>query len=233
MESAESLATKIDAITAVARSGLAWSKELYERERYERILELAAEMSEILTATSDYAPSVALATELKQGWLAQVTPGSSGYVTPKVSTAAACFDTDGRMLLGRRGDNGIWFHPTGWLEVGLTPAENVIKEVQEETGILCRPLRLIAVRDTRFHRARPIDPTKPNQIAVPNIALTFMCEALTSEFNLHPLETLAAGFFTEEETLQLVPERVQPLIQFCFAAWRGEQSETYFDYPHL
>lgn len=232
MELNESLAVRVNAIAAVARTGLAWTKELYERERYERILDLTAEMAELLaTETIDPATSAALAAELKQGWLAQVTPGAAGYVTPKVSTGAACFDSEGRILLGKRGDSGLWFFPTGWQEVGLTPAENIVKEVREETGIICRPLRLIAVRDTRFYRASASSPAipNPNQSTIHNIALTFLCEALTTEFKLHPLETREAGFFHEEEALRLVPERVAAVIQQGFAAWRGELSEPYFD----
>src|SRR5689334_4031707 len=109
MELNESLAVRVNAITAVARTGLAWTKELYERERYERILELTAEMAELLSAdATDTVTSATLAAELKQGWLAQVTPGAAGYVTPKVSTGAACFNKEGHILLGMRGDSGLW-----------------------------------------------------------------------------------------------------------------------------
>ncbi len=220
MEPIEELASRISAVAAVARTGLAWSEALYERERYERILQLTAEMAEILSLGVDL-PDSTMAAELKQGWLNLITPGASGYVTPKISTGAACFDKEGRMLLGKRGDSGLWFIPTGWMEVGLTPAENIIKEVREETGIECRPLRLIGVRDTRLQRG--------SNPAIHNIAMTFLCEALSAEINVHPLETLEAGFFTEPETLELVPERVKPLMEQFFAAWRGELTETYFD----
>ncbi len=235
MELNEQLAVKLNALTAVARTGLAWTEQyqnIYEHERYERILDLAAEMAELLTI-QELESSVSLAAELKQGWLAQVTPGVTGYVTPKISTGAACFNPEGHILLGKRGDSGIWFFPTGWQEVGLTPAENIVKEVREETGIICRPLRLIAVRDTRFYRVSATGPNlpNPNQSTMHNIALTFLCEALTSEFQLHPLETREAGFFSEEEALKLVPERVASVIQQGFAAWRGELTEPYFDLP--
>ncbi|NWJ98217.1 MAG: NUDIX hydrolase N-terminal domain-containing protein [Chloroflexi bacterium] len=221
MEPIEELAAKVSAIAAVAQTGLAWSEQLYERERYGRILELAAEMANILTGEVEL-PSNLLANQLKEGWMALVTPGVAGYVTPKISTGAMCFDSEGRLLLGKRSDNGNWFMPTGWQEVGLTPAQNVVKEVKEETGIDCRPLRLIAVRDTRLQRS--------SNPAIHNIALTFLCEALTTEINLHPLETLEAGFFTEPEATQIVPSRVLPLIEQAFAAWRGELNETYFDH---
>jgi ADP-ribose pyrophosphatase YjhB (NUDIX family) len=220
MEPIEELAGRVSAIVAVAQTGLAWSDQLYERERYERILQVAAEMAAILSGGVELSTGL-LAEELKQGWLALVTPGAAGYVTPKISTGALCFDKEGRLLLGKRSDSGIWFMPTGWQEVGLTPAQNVVKEVLEEIGIECRPLRLIGVRDTRLQRA--------SNPAIHNISVTFLCEALTTEINLHPLETLEAGFFTESEAVKIVPDRVVPLIEHAFAAWRGELNEPYFD----
>lgn len=228
LELNEEIAARITAIAAVARTGLAWSKELYERERYERIIEIAAEIADLMTAGVE-PPHTALARELRDGWLAQVTPGASGYVTPKISTAASVFDVQGRLLLGKRGDSGLWFIPTGWLEVGLTPAQNIIKEVKEEIGIDCRILRLFSVRDTRFGRININSPLQPNPSVIHNIALGFLCEALTTEFNLHPLETQDAGFFEEEEALKIVAERVRPIIEASFAAWRGELADTYFD----
>lgn len=229
----EELASLISSIVSVARTGLAWTKDksLYEYERYERIIELAAEAAELVSQGGE-GPSATLASELRLGWLAQVTPGAAGYVTPKISTGAVCFDDEGRLLLGKRGDSGLWFIPTGWLEVGLTPAQNVIKEVREETGIECRPVRIIGVRDTRYNRQTIANPALAlNPHAIHNIALTFLCEALSSEFRLHPLETQEAGFFTEEEALRLVPERASLIIEQGFAARRGELPEIYFDLP--
>ena len=220
MNANEDLAAHITAVAAVARTGLAWSDSLYERERYERIVELAAEMAALM-ATGSAEADGGLADTLKDGWMAQVTPRAPGYVTPKVSTGAFCFDTDGRLLLGRRGDSGLWFFPTGWQEVGLTPAQNIVKEVREETGVDCRPVRLLAVRDTRL--------TGSSNPAIHNIALTFLCEALTTEINVHPLETLEAAFFSEADALAIVPRRVTGLIAQGFAAWRDKSSEAYFD----
>lgn len=228
MEFNEELAGRISAIAAVARTGLAWSPELYERERYERILELTAELADLLVNGANPSPTE-LAEDLRKGWLSLVTPGAPGYATPKVSTGAACFDAQGRILLGKRGDSGIWFIPTGWQEVGLSPAENVVKEVREETGILCRPVRLIGVRDTRLHRRGPTDNISTNPATIHNIALTFLCEALSSEIKLHPKETQAANFFTEEEAYGQVNDFSKSFIGQLFQVYRGEITETYFD----
>ncbi len=229
MELNEELAVRVNAIAAIARTGMAWTQEqLYEHERYERILEIATEMAQ-LVATGPEFSSNELAAELKAGWMTQITPGAAGYVTPKVSTGALCFNPAGELLLGKRGDSGAWFIPTGWQEVGLTPAQNIVKEVREETGIICQPVRLVAVRDTRFYRPSLSGALTPNPGAIHNIALTFLCKALSSEFNLHPLETKEAGFFNEADALKLVWERAHAVIQQGFKAWRGELTETYYD----
>jgi 8-oxo-dGTP pyrophosphatase MutT (NUDIX family) len=229
MELSEELANKLSAIIATARTGVAWTQEnIFERERYERILELAAELADLMTQGAHAMP-VSIAQELREGWLAQVAPGRAGYVTPKLSTGALCFNQEGKLLLGKRADNGFWFIPTGWMEVGMTPAENVVKEVREETGIECRVLKVVAVRDTRLSFRNRAGKITSNPGAIHNIALTFLCEALSGEFTLHPLETHEAGFFTEEEVNALVDERILPIMQHGFAAWRGEVTETYFD----
>jgi 8-oxo-dGTP pyrophosphatase MutT (NUDIX family) len=232
MERSEELAAKLSAIIAVAQTGIAWTQSnnhLYEQERYERILDLASEAVELLTqgALDELPPSIAA--ELRAGWMAQIVPGRAGYITPKISTGALCFDAEGKLLLGKRGDNGLWFIPTGWMEVGLTPAENIIKEVREETGIECRPLRIVAVRDTRLSFRNISGKTGHNPAVIHNIALTFLCETLSSEFNLHPLETSEAGFFSEDEVLNMVHPNIVPIMQHGFAAWRGDTTETYFD----
>jgi 8-oxo-dGTP pyrophosphatase MutT (NUDIX family) len=224
----EELAIKISAISAVARTGLAWSENLYEKERYERILELAAEIAGLLSHDEEELDRT-MAQALKAGWLAQVTPGVSGYVTPKISTAALCFNSEGHLLLGQRGESGLWFVPTGWQEVGLTPAENVVKEVLEETGITCRALRVLGVHDTRSLRRNIPGAENLASSSLHSIAITFLCEAVTYKIVPHPLETREAGFYDEDTAVKLVPERVVPLIRQGFAAWRGEYSSVHFD----
>ena len=75
----------------------------------------------------------------------------------------------------QRADSGIWLYPTGWADVGYSPAEVAVKEVEEETGIECEPVRLLAVIDgmrmgfTRFahvHGAVPL-PGRRRRAAAP------------------------------------------------------------------
>ena len=82
-----------------------------------------------------------------QEWLESVGVGVPGYVTPKVAIGAVVGNDDGELLLVQRADSGIWLYPTGWADVGYSPAEVAVKEVAEETGIECEPQRVLAVID--------------------------------------------------------------------------------------
>ena len=73
--------------------------------------------------------------------------GVPGYVTPKVAIGAIVGNDDGELLLVQRADSGIWLYPTGWADVGYSPAEVAVKEVLEETGVECVPERVLAVID--------------------------------------------------------------------------------------
>ena len=73
--------------------------------------------------------------------------GVPGYVTPKVAIGAIVGNDRGEILLVQRKDSGIWLYPTGWADVGYSPAEVAVKEVEEETGIECDPVRLLGVVD--------------------------------------------------------------------------------------
>ena len=90
----------------------------------------------------------------------------------------------GELLLIQRADSGIWLYPTGWCDVGYSAAEVVVKEVEEETGIIAEPVRLIAVLDgLRLGFAR-----------VPLYSLLFYCRAVGGELAPHPLEPRDVGW---------------------------------------
>ena len=78
-----------------------------------------------------------------QEWLESIGEGVPGYVTPKVAVGAIVGNDAGEILLVQRKDSGIWLYPTGWADVGYSPAEVAVKEVSEETGIECEPVRLL------------------------------------------------------------------------------------------
>ncbi len=102
-------------IQSIAQCGLAYCKDPYDRERYERLRKLAAEMvSERLSVPTDRIRDVFLC--------------ESGYQTPKVDTRAAVFDDGGRILLVHE-KNGTWSLPGGWCDVDQSVFSNTEKEV--------------------------------------------------------------------------------------------------------
>src|SRR5207237_2743817 len=84
---------------------------------------------------------------LLEEWMKVIGSGVPGYVTPKVAIGAVVGNDEGELLLVQRGDSGVWLYPTGWADIGYSPAEVAVKEVKEETGIDIEQLRIIAVLD--------------------------------------------------------------------------------------
>src|SRR5699024_4353962 len=124
-----------------------------------------------------------------QEWMESVGEGVPGYVTPKVAVGAVVGNDDGKMLLIQRADSGVWLYPTGWADVGYSPAEVAVKEVAEETGIECEPQRVIAV----------IDGQRMGFSRFGMYMLVFHCIARGGELRTHPLETADAGWFGHDE----------------------------------
>src|SRR4051794_12622301 len=129
-----------EALAGIARTGLGFTESQYERERFEEVLSVAADIRH--AAGSSYERA-----ELVAGWMKSVGQGVAGYQTPKVGVGAVVGNERGELLLVQRADSGIWLYPTGWADIGYSPAEVAVKEVHEETGIICEVVRLIAVFD--------------------------------------------------------------------------------------
>ena len=106
-------------LQALAQAGLFYGKDVYDRERYQRIREIAAEM---LASRSD----------LPLEKVRDLFCCETGYQTPKLDSRAAIFQ--GEKILLVRENNGTWSLPGGWVDVDLSVKENTIKEVREEAG---------------------------------------------------------------------------------------------------
>lgn len=120
--------------------------------------------------------------------------GSGLMIMPAV--AAVLRDSQGRILLMQQ--HGRWSVPAGAIEPGETPAQALIREVHEETGLHVRPLRLLEVcggQDMRF--------TYPNGDCTEYVCIFFGCEILGGE--LCPLdgEADAFGWFMPHELPEL------------------------------
>src|SRR5438477_3664333 len=134
--SAQDLIRWSAALCGIARTGLGFTQSLYERERFEEVLKVAAD---IRVAAGHELESEVLVEE----WMKAVGEGVPGYVTPKVAVGAVVGNDKGEILLVKRADSGVWLYPTGWADIGYSASEVVVKEVLEETGIEVEPVRLI------------------------------------------------------------------------------------------
>ena len=123
-----------------------------------------------------------------------VGKGVAGYVTPKVAVGAAVGNDAGELLLIQRADSGIRPDPTGGGDIGYSAAEVVVKEVEEETGIVAEPVRLIAV----------FDGLRLGFTRIPLYSLLFYCRAVGGELNPHPLESRDVGWFSRDLAFPLV-----------------------------
>ncbi len=122
-------------LQAIAQNGLAFSRDPYDRDRYETLRALASRMMAAHADTS--------AERIEDLFRAE-----QGYATTKVDVRGAVFDAEGRLLMVREvQDNGRWTLPGGWADVNLTAGENVVKEVREESGYDTRVVKLAAVWD--------------------------------------------------------------------------------------
>lgn len=203
-----------ESLAAIARTGLGFTESLYERERFEEILHVAAD----IRAVADEVPPGTGEEGQVEEWMSQVGKGVPGYVTPKVAVGAAVGNDKGELLLIQRADSGVWLYPTGWCDVGYSAAEVVVKEVREETGIDAEPVRLIAV----------LDGLRLGFTRVPLYSLVFHCRAVGGKLEPHPLECRDVGWFAED-ALPSPLVGVERWGEHVFAAVRGEHRDVLYD----
>lgn len=67
------------------------------------------------------------------------------------ATSAVILNAEGRVLLHRRADNGLWSLPGGAMEIGETVKQCVVREVLEETGLDVRPTGLVGIYSDPAH----------------------------------------------------------------------------------
>ncbi len=144
----------LDEIRILAANGLRYADNDYDRARYARLRELSEEHYGQLL-------------ELPAGEVRARLRAELGHITPKVGADGAIFDESGRILLMLRSDNRTWCLPCGWVDPGESPAETVVREVREETGLHVRPERLLGL----FARPASVE-AGPHGV----ISVLFLCE---------------------------------------------------------
>jgi len=173
------LARFVERIAAIARTGLAFKPDGYDSERYEELLKEAARVHAALAQADAEA-----AEAMRLRWRESVISGYDGYVTTAVGVGAIVFNDRDEILMMKR-PSGRWWFPTGFCDVGISPAENVAKEVREEIGLIVRPTHLIGVVDSL-------------KVPAPSrhiYSLLFDCAIEGGEVAPNPLEALESGFY--------------------------------------
>ncbi len=188
-------------LQAIAQAGLAYTENPFDRERFERVRAIAAEM-------------VARKSGLSLERVRYLFCNEEGYQTPKLDTRAAVFEGD-RILLVRERD-GRWSLPGGWADVGITLRENMAKEVKEEAGLDVEVGTVVAVQDRAKHNA----PIAAHQVCV----VFALCTATGGGFREN-IETTESGYFALDELPPLcVPKTSEDQVHLCFEAHRSPQT---------
>lgn len=193
-------------IQSIAQNGLTYCKDIFDKERYERLREISAEMISTKTAIPKEKVKVLFCNE-------------KGYQTPKIDTRAVIFKDDKILLV--RENNGKWSLPGGWCDVLESIGSNTVKEVREEAGIDAEPVSIIAVQDRNKHN------TPPYAYGVCKIFV--LCNAVGGAFKQNS-ETTEARYFTIENIPELAQEKCNiEQIQMCFEAIKSDNWKTMFD----
>ncbi|HEX2493342.1 MAG TPA: NUDIX hydrolase [Steroidobacter sp.] len=124
-------------LLALGQSGLHFTHEEYDRERYREVIEIATRLLE--------RESNRPAQELRKVWFVE-----DGYATPKIDVRGAVFRGD-EVLMVRERIDGKWTLPGGWADVNDSPAYAVEKEIEQESGFMARAIKLAAVYDRNKH----------------------------------------------------------------------------------
>ena len=193
-------------LQSLAQAGLMYGKDIYDKERYERIRDISAEM-------------LSYKTDISLEKIKDLFCNEVGYQTPKLDTRAAIFK-DNKILLVKE-NNGKWSLPGGWVDVNVSVKENTIKEVKEEAGLDVSADRIIAVQDRAKHNL-PVYAYGVCKIFV-------LCSIIGGKFEEN-IETIGFEYFTEDNIPELATEKNnEEQIKMCFHAYRAENWKVLFD----
>jgi len=207
---AQRLALYADILRDCSALGLHFAKNIYDRDRYQRIQNVALELFALASSQS----------------LAEIEPLRATLFThpaPFPVSDAAVIDAAGKILLIRRADNALWAMPGGALDVGETPAEGAVREVLEETGVACEPIALVGMYDSRFCGTLSLHHL---------YQFSFLCRPLPDVEVIipssHAHEVIEMNWFAEHS----LPDDIDPghvrRIPDAFRVWHGD-TRAYFD----
>jgi len=192
---------------ALARTGLHFCVDEYDRERYAEIERIAAEL-----LAGPEAPD-------REALLA-IWQGERGYVTPKIEVRGAVL-REGRVLMVRETADGLWTLPGGWADVNESPSQAIEKEIEQESGFRARAVKLAALYDRKLHGH--------GSTLHHSWKAFFLCE-LTGGEARGSYETDAVGFFDPAQLPEMSLGRSTPRqVARMLEHWRNRALPADFD----
>lgn len=192
-------------LQAMAQIGLTYTKDIYDKERFERIREISAEL-------------LAMKTELPLEKVRDLFCCETGYQTPKLDTRAVIFKEDKILLVKEKGK---WSFPGGWFDYNETVASNTVKEAKEEAGLDVKPVRIIAVQNRNNHNFP--------KYAYEIVKIFVFCDVIGGSFKEN-IETTDSGYFLLNDLPELDEDKnVYSQIKMCFDAYQDENWQVVFD----
>lgn len=194
-------------IQGLAQSGLAYTKDVYDIERFERLRNIAAEM-------------IAQKTDIHIDKVKNLFCNETGYQTPKLVTRAAIFNK-GKILLVHE-KNNTWALPGGWCDVLESIESNTIKEVKEETGLDVKAVKIISLEDRNKHN-KPV-------YAYGICKVYVLCDIIGGTF-VDNIETTGIDYFSLDSLPKNLAEEKtnRRQIEMCFEAFNCDNWQTKFD----
>ncbi len=198
-------------LQAIAQSGLFYNPPPFERERYEQILAIVADM-------------IARGSDADDDSVRAVFDAQSGHATPKVDVRGAVFKGDQILLVQEKLDHYRWTLPGGWADPGESAGSAVAREVWEESGYRTTATKLVALFDRNKH------PHPPYIFSA--YKLFFLCDLTSDDRRIDAAntETGEVAFFPVDTLPELSQGRVTPhQIARCYAHHQDRALATEFD----
>ena len=196
-------------LQAIASTGIHFTEGEFDRERYEQVALISQQMLALLGDVP---------IEKIQ---ALVTDFGKGYATPRVDVRGAVIRNNKILLVQERSDL-LWTLPGGYADVGLSPAENVVKEIEEEASIKVDTVSLYSVRHMAKHDY--------DQDARDFYKFFFLCEQRGDADPIPGFETSDAAYFDVDKLPSLSRGRViEDDIIAAFAAQNDSNHVALFD----
>lgn len=172
-------------VQALAQSGLAYTTNEFDIERYKRLLSISSELA------FDFSSETLEA--IKERFTLE-----KGYATPKLDIRSFVLQ-DNKILLVKERADGCWSLPGGWADINTSPANNVIRETREESGFDVEVVRLLALWDKQKHE---------HPLQWPHIYKCFFHCRIISGAAQDNLEVSAIDFFNVDKLPPLSQDRV-------------------------